>query len=163
MNRESYLLRQRQKQAKRGEEAAESVNHMDSNEQEVVIESLATEANNQATFFTVRVMVRVAHQQVKLRSTERWRYEEHVCFLLFVRACVIAPHLSWKQTSRCDARGCMAAPQSYVCVKFERERPAVRLRCHFLYMQKVNFSQLLLFHFSWLPEPISTRFPPQKN
>lgn len=70
MNRESYLLRQRHKTAKPGEElAAETV--LESDEQEVVIQSLATEANSQAFLFTVRVMVGNIRQQ-KVRSTERW-------------------------------------------------------------------------------------------
>eukprot|EP00752_Nemacystus_decipiens_P001797 g1736.t1 len=53
MNRESYMLRHRQKIAKTGEDTAESVKPLlDSDEQEEVVKSLETEANSQATFFT---------------------------------------------------------------------------------------------------------------
>lgn len=50
MNRESYLLRQRhQKPA--------DITHLVSDEQETVIAELASEAESQATFFMVRVVV----------------------------------------------------------------------------------------------------------
>lgn len=62
MNRESYLLRQRQKTGKTEEETAETVNPLDSDEQDEVVTSLATEANSQATFFTVRVIAIDDHQ-----------------------------------------------------------------------------------------------------
>lgn len=59
MNRENYLLRQRNKTAKTGEETAETVDHLNSDEQEELVKSLTTEANNQGTFIAVR-----AHGQV---------------------------------------------------------------------------------------------------
>ncbi len=57
MNRESYLLRhrQQQQQPKDGEEAGPTL--LDSDEQEVVVASLANECTHQATLFSVRCCV----------------------------------------------------------------------------------------------------------
>lgn len=90
MNRESYLLRQRLKPGERGEDTPpDSVNHLDSDEQEVVVKSLATEAHNQATFFSVRDVTRISHQ-VTFQSTKRWRILcECGCVLLYLSPATI--------------------------------------------------------------------------
>lgn len=143
MNRESYLLRHRQRTGKTGEETAETdaVNPLDSDEQDEVVKSLATEANSQATFFTVRVTARDGHQRssevvsmntllFSLRVRRSWSGTA------VVRSCCRFPDVRvwrfrrrWKRLeSRGEAR--RGDRQRPALTRFRREISSGGLRCH---------------------------------